>query len=191
MHCKSEKQAEFVRDAVAKRLARFGLELNSEKTRIVYCKDESRPGSHEHEQFDFLGYTFRARLVRAEKGRLFVSFSPAISDKSVKAIHETIRKWHLHLQTSKSLTELAKFCNPQLQGWINYYGRYRKSALYTVFLCMELRLVKWARRKYKRLRTSSKRAWQWWQRVRNSAPSLFAHWRLGGNQWLSNGSRMS
>ena len=39
-----------------------------EKTRIVYCKDGKRRGSHEHTEFTFLGFTFRARGVRAETG---------------------------------------------------------------------------------------------------------------------------
>ena len=51
-------------DAIAERLAQVGLELHPDKTRIVYCKDANRRGSHEHERFDFLGYTFRPRLGR-------------------------------------------------------------------------------------------------------------------------------
>ena len=34
-----------VRDAIAARLAECGLELNRDKTRIVYCKDDDRHGS--------------------------------------------------------------------------------------------------------------------------------------------------
>ena len=48
LHCKSETQAQVVRDAIIERLAQIGLELNLDKTRIVYCKEESaginRPG---------------------------------------------------------------------------------------------------------------------------------------------------
>ncbi len=44
---------------VKTRMADCHLELNDDKTRIVYCKDSNRKGSHEHERFDFLGYTFR------------------------------------------------------------------------------------------------------------------------------------
>lgn len=178
-HCKTEKQANYVRDAIAKRLARHKLELHPEKTRIVYCKDGKRKGTYEHERFDFLGYTFRLRSVRNQEGNLFLSFNPAISDKAAQEIRQTIRKWRLHLQTSRTLAELAKDCNPELQGWINYYGRFYKSALYSVFHGIESYLVRWAQKKYKRLRKSSKRAWEWWKRVREQAPTLFAHWSLG------------
>ena len=54
-HCKSERQARFVLGAIKKRMASLGLELNAGKTRVVYCKDSNRKGSHEHERFDFLG----------------------------------------------------------------------------------------------------------------------------------------
>jgi RNA-directed DNA polymerase len=65
VHCTSQSQAGKVRDAIAGRLAAVGLELHPDKTRIVYCKDADRRGSHEHTQFTFLGYTFRPGWPRA------------------------------------------------------------------------------------------------------------------------------
>ena len=77
-------------------MASLGLELNSDKTRIVYCKDSNRKGSHEHERFVFLGMGFVP--VRLDnKGGLFTSFTPAISDEAAKKIRRTIRRWRLHL----------------------------------------------------------------------------------------------
>ncbi len=178
VHCRTENQAHYVRDAIAKRLALCKLELHTEKTRIVYCKDEKRSGSFEHERFDFLGYTFRPRSARTREGRLFVSFSPAISDKAKQRIRDTIRDWRLHRWTSATLSELAKFCNLQLKGWINYYGRFYKSTLGAAVWSVDIYLVRWARNKYKRLCKSSNRAWQWWERVRERAPSTFAHWGI-------------
>ena len=178
VHCRTENQAHYVRDAIAKRLAQCKLELHKEKTRIVYCKDEKRSGSFDHERFDFLGYTFRPRSARTREGRLFVSFSPAISDKAKQRIRDTIRDWRLYRWTSATLSELAKFCNQQLRGWINYYGRFYKSALGAAVWSVDIYLVRWARNKYKRLRKSSNRAWQWWERVRERAPSTFVHWGI-------------
>ena len=62
---------------IEKRMAACHLELNQEKTRIVYCKDSNRTGSHEHERFDFLGFTFRHRR-RERAGGAFRSFFPAV-----------------------------------------------------------------------------------------------------------------
>jgi len=39
-------------------------------------------------------------------------------------------------------------------------------------------LVRWATRKYKRLRGHSRRARRWLVRVARREPKLFAHWRI-------------
>ncbi len=85
-------------DAIVERLALLGLEGNPGKTRIVYCKGSNRNGSHEHERFDFLGYTFHSRSAIDRSGALFVRFCPAISGDAAKAIRQAIRRWRLHLQ---------------------------------------------------------------------------------------------
>lgn len=178
VHCKTEKQAKFIRAAIAKRLLQCKLELHPEKTRIVYCKDANRTGKYVTERFDFLGHTFRARSARNQRGQLFVSFSPAISDKAAKAIRRTIKSWRIHLHTSKSLAELAEFCNPRVRGWINYYGQFHRSALYAVFRGLDIYLARWARMKFKRLRVSLSRAWKWVERVKKHVRTLFTHWTL-------------
>ena len=131
-HCATKARAEQVRAAVAERMAAVGLELTRDKTRIVYCKDADRWGSHEHERFDFLGYTFRPRLSQSKFGHHFVNFSPAISDDAMKAIGQELRSWRINCRSDKTLTDLARMFNPVVQGWINYYGRFYKSMLYPV-----------------------------------------------------------
>lgn len=56
VHCRSEKQARTVLEAIRGRFLECGLELHPMKTRIVYCKDDDRRGEFEHVAFDFLGY---------------------------------------------------------------------------------------------------------------------------------------
>ena len=46
LHCQSYKQALYIRDKIDKRFRDFGLELNQEKTKIVYCKDNRREGKY-------------------------------------------------------------------------------------------------------------------------------------------------
>src|SRR5664280_2149119 len=41
-----------------------------------------------------------------------------------------VRFWHLGRRSDLSLNDLAEHMNPVLRGWIHYYGRYYKSALY-------------------------------------------------------------
>jgi RNA-directed DNA polymerase len=179
VHAASEKQARELWEAMAGRLAECGLELNEPKSRIVYCRDADRRGSYEHERFDFLGYTFRPRLSKSRFGKHFVNFSPAVSEEASKRMRSEMRRWGLHRRADKSLTDLARMFNAVLQGWINYYGRFYKSELYPIFRHLNEILVRWALRKYKRLRRHRGRARRLLADVARRQPDLFAHWRLG------------
>jgi group II intron reverse transcriptase/maturase len=178
VHCKSERQARFVLGEIKARMAACHLELNSDKTRIVYCKDSTRTGSHEHVAFDFLGYTFRLRSAMNPRGKLFCSFSPAISDDAAKQIRRTIRRWRLHLWSGTPLTEIAREINAAVRGWINYYGRFYKTKLKQSLQRIDDYLVRWAMQKFKRLRGRRERAWEFLAGVSSREPELFAHWRL-------------
>jgi hypothetical protein len=129
VHCKTRRQAEYVLAGIAARMQEVGLQLHPEKTRIVYCKDGRRQGEHEHTSFTFLGYAFRARGARAKNGRNFTGFLPAISPEALKAKSVELRSLRIHRRTDLSLDDLARWLNPIVAGWINYYGRYYRTAL--------------------------------------------------------------
>jgi len=177
-HCVSEKQAKFILGAIRKRMAGFKLELHPDKTRIVYCKDDRRKGRYPNEKFDFLGFTFRPRRSMNKKGERFVGFNPAVSNKAVKAIRETIRSWNLIRRTRETLEDFARMYNPVIRGWINYYGSYCKSALYRTLWHLDRVLSRWARRKYKRIRAGQRRAQHWLKRIIRREPGLFVHWQF-------------
>ena len=179
VHARSEREARRLRDAIAKRLAECGLELNESKTRIVYCQDDDRRGSHEYTSFDYLGYTFRPRLSKNRFGKHFLNFSPAVSGEASKRMRREMRRWGVARRSDKTLTDLALMFNTTLQGWINYYGRFYKSMLYPVFRHLNETLVRWAMRKYKRLRRHRTRARRFIADVSRRQPGLFAHWRFG------------
>ena len=178
VHCSTEAQAQEMRQAIGERLGRCNLQLHPEKTKLVYCQDSNRKGSYPMEQFDFLGFTFRPRKARNRRGEYFVSFSPAISRKATKEIRQTMKRWGLQRRSDKSLEDLSRMFNPQIRGWVNYYGRFRRSALYGVFRPLNWALMRWATRKYKRLRGHRRRGLQWVAAVARRQPTLFAHWQL-------------
>ena len=178
VHCRSEAQAKFIRRQIEERLRRCKLEAHPEKTKIVYCKDDDRRGSHEHERFDFLGYTFRPRPSKNRRGKFFVNFSPAMSNKAAKAARATIRSWRIQCRSDKSLDDIARMFRANLSGWLSYYGRYYKSGMYPMFRAFNRRLVRWAQRKYKRYR-HQRRATHWLRRIAKREPQLFPHWQLG------------
>ena len=178
-HCTSLAQAEQVKEAIGQRLAECGLQLHPDKTKIVYCKDGLRTGSHEHESFDFLSYTFRPRTAVSKTGSRFVGFLPAVSDVAAKAKRQEIRRWRLHRRSNKSLRDLAAFINPIVRGWINYYGRFYPSRLTrNVLQQINEYLMRWAMQKYRRMRRSRRRAIRFLDEIARSEPDLFVHWRL-------------
>lgn len=179
VHCKTEQQAKLMRQAIEKRLAQCKLELNPEKTRIVYCKDDDRRKENPIESFDFLGYTFRPRRAKNKHGKFFVSFLPAISNKAKNRIRETIRGLRIHLITWTSLEKIADKVNPLVRGWYQYYGRFYKSEMYPVLRNVERYLVLWARRKYKKLARHEHNARRYLGGVCKREPGLFAHWKMG------------
>ena len=177
-HCRSEKQAHMLMEAIEQRFGQCGLELHPTKTKIVYCKDDNRKGNYSDLKFDFLGFTFRPRQSKSRYGEYFINFSPAISNKAAKRIRQTIRGWKLHLRSDKSLEDLARIFNPIIRGWINYYSSYYKSALYPVMWHLDKILARWAQRKFKRLKRRPKRARIWVSEVRRREPSKFVHWQF-------------
>jgi group II intron reverse transcriptase/maturase len=177
VHCRSRTKAEEVLAHLAHRMSEVGLDLHPDKTRIVYCKDANRAGSHDHERFDFLGYTFGARRALGPYG-VFVSFAPAISRAAECGIKAEIKRWRLHLRSGSSLADLAAEINPVVRGWIAYYGRFHTSRLARALQALNLYLRRWARRKYRKLRHAQGRAAHWLRAVSRRQPTLFAHWSL-------------
>jgi RNA-directed DNA polymerase len=177
VHCTTRRQAEYVLARIAQRMGEVGLRLHPEKTPTVYCKDGRRRAKHERISFTFLGYAFRGRGARSRNGRIFTGFLPAISPEALKAKGVELRRMRIHRRTDLSLDDLARWLNPIVSGWINYHGRFYRTALDPLLKRVNVYLRRWAGRKYKRLRTH-KRFSRWWTGLLSRQPGLFAHWRL-------------
>jgi RNA-directed DNA polymerase len=175
VHCMSKWQAEQVLAGIAARMQEVGLRLHPDKTRIVYCKDETRRADHEHTSFTFLGFTFRARAALHKNGELFMSFLPAMSTEALKAKGAVLRAMRIHRRTTLSLDDLAEWVNPIVAGWMNYYGRFYRSAMSPLLLRVSTYLRRWAGKKYRRLRSHT-RFRRWWIGLLDRQPGLFAHW---------------
>ena len=178
IHCVSERQARFVRDAVARRLAEVGLELHPDKTRIVYCKDSNRQGTYEQVSFTFCSYTFRPRKAyNKHRGEAFTGFLPAVSPGKLTLMSRRVASWRIHRRVNLTLEDLAAGINQVLRGWLAYFTAFYPSAVGPLCQRIDRHLVRWARWKYKRLERSDKRARAWLGGVRSRAPELFVHWR--------------
>jgi RNA-directed DNA polymerase len=179
VHCHTKSGALALKEALEARFRECKLEIHPEKTRIVYCKDSKRREEHPSIRFDFLGFTFRPRLSKTREGKYFVNFSPAVSNKAGKEMRQKSRRWNLQLRSDKSLEDLSRIFSPIIRGWINYYGSFYKSALYPTLRHLNTILVRWAMRKFKKLKGHLTNAVYWLGRIAKRQPELFPHWQIG------------
>ncbi|MEV5880613.1 group II intron reverse transcriptase/maturase [Streptomyces sp. NPDC052101] len=182
VHCVSERQAREVLGALKNRMGEVGLRLHPDKTKIVYCKDGKRRGSYEHTQFTFLGFTFQARKARSRNRVCFTNFLPAASKDALKRIGREVRSWRLHMRMHLTFVELARWINPIVRGWVQYYGAFYRTALFPLARRINAYLMRWIRKKYRRFRPF-KKAHACWQRINRQYPRLFAQWALTPLFW--------
>lgn len=129
--------------------------------------------------FTFCGYTFRPRKAYNDRQkRVFTSFQPAVAPDKLTGMSHRVTAWRLSRHTTWTLDDLAEWVNPIVRGWFTYYTRFYATAMIPLCRRLDRHLMRWARRKYKRLSRSEGRARAWLQGVRQRALSLFAHWRL-------------
>ncbi|MBZ9731543.1 group II intron reverse transcriptase/maturase [Salegentibacter sp. JZCK2] len=180
IHCYQQKQAHKVLNDIRKRLSQCKLELHPDKTRVVYCRrnQKKRPqGKVAYQSFDFLGHTFKPRIVR-KGGKLFLGFTPSMSQKSISRINEELFRLNLHKRTQSSIEEIAGLVNSKIMGWIRYYGKFRLSGMCMLYSAFHRRLAKWLRNKYRRYH---RKPWvasrKYLRRLSKYYPMLFEHWK--------------
>jgi len=179
IHCRSKAQAEQLLKALQQRMELVGLELHPQKTKIVYCRDFRRKGKYPTVKFDFLGFSFQPRTAYSKKkGNLFIGYDCAISISSRKRIADKLEELNVNKLTFKSIVGVAQYLNPMIRGWVRYYGKFKMYELTKVFRLLSKRLVWWARKRYKRYKTSIRKGYKWLANVRKQYHTLFYHWNF-------------
>ena len=183
IHCRNIKEALRLLERIKQRFKDCRLELNREKSKIVYCRNNQKrqpPFKVRYQKFDFLGYTFKPRIVK-ERGKIKSGFSPAISQKSITRIARELTKMGFHRWVHFPISRIAELLRLKIRGWINYYGKFRMSEMRKVFRLLHIRLVKWIRNKYRRYRKQRwGNAYKYLQSLSRSYPNLFEHWQYEG-----------
>jgi RNA-directed DNA polymerase len=181
VHCRTEQEAEKLLAHIDERLHDCKLELHPTKTKIVYCQDKDRRKEHSVTEFDFLGYTFRKVRIKDRLGRLQMNFIASVSKKAEQALKDKVKALEIHKRTGSKIEMIAEMLNPILRGWMNYFGKFNRSAMKRALDCVQRRLIKWAMCKYKRFHGHRRRAEEWLKQVREREPNMFAHWALRGS----------
>jgi RNA-directed DNA polymerase len=182
IHCRSKEEAEKLLVSLESRLNEYSLTLHPEKTQIVYCKNYRRNEEHDQTSFTFLSYTFGPRTARDkfDPKKLIVFFNGAISNAAKTSIRQAIRKVLNPRWVNGALETFAKALNPKIRGWINYYGKFFKSRVIRIFDYLDGLIQRWMANKYKI--TSKAETLAKFKRIKEEAPVLFYHWRLGINK---------
>lgn len=176
IHCKTKEKAEEVLEAVRKRLKECRLELHPEKTKIVYCKRERRGGNYPIVKFDFLGHSFKPKMLKSKYG-FYLEYVSSMSNKAKQKIQNILRKMEIHRWSRYKIEEIAEKLNPKLRGWINYYGKHGGHDIRSLFRGLDHRLMKWLLKRYKKLKGRKKVGYKVLKRIRREYPNILEHWK--------------
>jgi RNA-directed DNA polymerase len=173
-HCNTMKEATRLKQLVQARFEEVGMQINEQKTNVVYIDTFKR--WNVKTSLTFLGYDFQVRTLKNYKGEVYRKCMPGASKKAMRKITQTIKSWRVHRSTVDSAEILARRYNAILRGWIEYYGKFwYRNFGYHLWRVFQSRLVKWMKSKH---RISTKRAKYKLALLRRGKPKLFAHWYL-------------
>lgn len=171
VHCKTEKQAQFMLRQVRQRMKTCFLEFHPEKTKIVNLRGWS--DTKYPRKYDFLGFTIKASM-QTIKGKGMLLPGTFVSIKSRTSILGKFREMQIH-KWRKPIKEVANRLNPVIRGLLNYYHNLRGEPIREVWNQLNHRLLKWVKWEKGLFKWAAVR---WLKQQYKSTPNLFEHWKL-------------
>jgi RNA-directed DNA polymerase len=114
------------------------------------------------------------------KGKIRIGFTPGMSRKRQKRINDLCFKMRIHRMSHLNIQQIADMLRSKIIGWINYYGKFRKSEMGYMFSLLNNRLARWAKIKYGRFKKMHQYiAYFCLVNVSKAFPNLFVHWLHG------------
>jgi RNA-directed DNA polymerase len=146
--CQYEEDALRIREVLPKRLARFNLQLNEEKTKMVNFDKKKATQGIMQDTFDFLGFTFYYGKTR------FGKITPKLKTKP-KAMSSKLKKvklWFKGIRNQMSLKEIWNIFCAKLRGHVQYYGVSHNIKCVEKFLYEARKIAfKWLNRRSQRI----------------------------------------
>ena len=174
VHCISEKQALFIRKQIAERFRGCKLEINDQKTKVVFCRNEQHRGiQYPNVSFNFLGYTFRPRFCPTKYGLRLLT-AACMSEEAKSEVRDKIRRFSIR-KFRGNIQQLSKAINIKIIGWMNYYCKFHKWTTVNLWHWLNRKLIEWTMcnkgiGKLKAIRRL--------EAIYRTQPALFAHWAL-------------
>jgi RNA-directed DNA polymerase len=177
VHCKTERQAQFMLARIRERMAACGLTLHPEKTSIVNLRGKSE--KRYPRKYDFLGFTLRP-VMREINGHRILMPGTFVSGASKTAIRRKFKGLEIH-KRRKPKEELARELNPVIEGIIQYFHKFWNAGMRPVWNQLNHRLLKWVKWEKGLFKYASLHGLR--RHYRNN-PQLFAHWRLVQHDYI-------
>ncbi len=158
-----KSDAERFREEMQRRLSRFHLELNAEKTRLIEfgrfaADDRAKRGEGKPETFDFLGFTHVCDKARNGK---FIVLRQTKRKKMQAKLNEI--RMELRRRLHDPVYEVGQWLQSVLLGHYRYYGVPRNYVALTIFRNQVMRLWK---RSLERRSQKGKCTWERINRLR-------------------------
>jgi group II intron reverse transcriptase/maturase len=145
--CQYEADAQRIKRTLGKRLEKFKLQLNEEKTKLVAFDKKAAARGVKQETFDFLGFTFY--WGKARSGRIIPKLRTRA--KTMRTKLKRVNEWVRQVRNQKSLKEIWKTLKAKLRGHVQYYGVSHNDAQVETFLYAATRIIfKWLNRRSQR-----------------------------------------
>jgi RNA-directed DNA polymerase len=145
--CQYEADAERIRQTLGKRLGKFKLQLNEEKTKLVPFNKRLANQGVKQGTFDFLGFTFY--WGKAQSGWVIPKLKTKA--KAMKTKLKRVNEWAKEIRNKKPLKEIWKIFKAKLRGHVQYYGVSHNIEKVNTFLYRSTKIMfKWLNRRSQR-----------------------------------------
>lgn len=145
--CQYDDEAKRIKEVLGKRLAKFKLQLNEEKTKLVSFNKKAAARGVKQETFDFLGFTFY--WGKSRTGRIIPKLRTRAKTMKIKL--KRVNEWAKQIRNKRPLKEIWRVFRAKLQGHIQYYGVSHNAAKVSQFIQKARRIMfKWLNRRSQR-----------------------------------------
>ncbi len=145
--CRYQRDAERIKIALGRCLAKYGLKINESKTRLVQFSKRKQKQGEQQQTFDFLGFTFY--IGKSRKGYYLIKVKTA--GKRIRSKPKKVNDWARRIRNKKSLKEIIEIAAAKVRGHIQYYGVSHNVPTMQSFLCVVNKILfKWLNRRSQR-----------------------------------------
>jgi len=145
--CQFEEDAQRIKKAFPKRLEKFKLQLNEEKTKLVSFDKKLAERGVEQGTFDFLGFTFY--IGKSLKGWMIPKVRTRA--KTIRAKLKKVTTWIKLVRNRHPVKTVWKIFIAKVRGHIQYYGVSHNSRWVEKFIHQAAKIMfKWLNRRSQR-----------------------------------------